>query len=322
MTFVHDTVLRSELVDGLCLKAGDIAVDCTVGGGGHTEALLVAVGKTGHVIGFDRDESALAATRIRLKQAIDDGQLTLVKTAYSDIETALKTLGHFGDVAGVCADIGVSSPQLDLADRGFSFAKHGPLDMRMDPTSGGTTAADIVNEYEAEDLMRIFREFGEEPQASRIARAIVARRAGAPLTTTTELASLVEDTVSYRTASRKHPATRVFQALRIAVNDELGELSTLLESGFRALRIGGHLAVISFHSLEDRIVKQEFVRLTGRHNAAAIPRDLPFTQSEIEAKINRCAEIIKPFPMLPSEDETRRNPRARSAKLRILTRLQ
>jgi 16S rRNA (cytosine1402-N4)-methyltransferase len=192
--------------------------------------------------------------------------------------------------------------------------------MRMDQ-SGSKTAADILAESDESTLTTIFRDFGEEPKARQIARKIVEVRAASPISTTLQLADLVKVAARYPTASRKHPATRVFQALRIAVNDELGELDKLLENGLTILKAGGRFAIISFHSLEDRKVKQKFIAFTGRANKESVPRDLPITAAVLKELINAKADIIKPFPIVATSSEVTANPRSRSAKLRVIAKL-
>lgn len=313
----HTTVLLAASVEALNLKDGDVAIDCTVGGGGHTEKMLAAVGKSGRVIGLDRDETALGLVRARLAADAHSGRLRLVKAPFSELGTVVQSLSLQGKVQGILADIGVSSMHLDQAERGFSFMKDGPLDMRMDQSSG-KTAADLLAELGEDELTRIFRDFGEEPKAKQIARKIVQVRGESPLVRTGDLADLVKRTVHYPGPSRKHPATKVFQALRLAVNDELGELERMIDQGFETLRSKGRLAIISFHSLEDRIVKTRFITLTGRREKANVPRDLPLTAKEMDSLHAAKATVIKPFPLVPTDDEINRNPRARSAKLRVL----
>lgn len=313
-------MLLDETVQALNLAKGDTAVDLTVGAGGHTAKLLEVVGPTGRVIGLDRDETALGLARKRLAHELSSGQLTLIKAPFSEVERVLQDLGLIGQVNGIMADIGVSSMHLDEASRGFSFRGEGPLDMRMD-RAAGRTAADILREESEAELTRIFRDYGEEPKAKFVARRIVEVRETAPLSSTTELAKLVEDTVRYPKPSKKHPATRIFQALRIAVNDELGQLETMLGGAFRTLKVGGRLAIITFHSLEDRVVKDAFIGLTGRRERAKVPRHLPLLDHEVQSLHAPKAEIIKPFPLVPSDEEIRKNPRSRSAKLRVAQKL-
>ncbi len=310
-------MLLEQSIAALALKEGDIAIDCTVGGGGHTELMLQAVGKTGRVIGLDRDETALELARARLGDATRSGALRLVKARFSELGQVVESLKLQGKVQGILADVGVSSMHLDQSGRGFSFQNDGPLDMRMDQSSG-QTAADILRDSSAEELTRIFREFGEEPKARQIARRIVESRTLEPLTTTTQLAELVKKAANYREPSRKHPATRVFQALRLAVNEELSELEQVIESSLAALKPGGRVAIIAFHSLEDRIVKTRFLDATGQRERSKLPRELPFTEVQVESMRDKRGAIIKPFPLVPTDDEIQANPRARSAKLRVL----
>ncbi|MES2745732.1 MAG: 16S rRNA (cytosine(1402)-N(4))-methyltransferase RsmH [Bdellovibrionota bacterium] len=314
VSFEHITVLRDELLDSLGLTPGDYAVDCTAGGGGHTAGLLDRVGETGKVIAVDRDPWAQDVLQKRFAQEIKDGRLELIAEPFSRISEALSERGLLGRIQGLCADIGVSSPQLDAAERGFSFAKDGPLDMRMDQ-SQGETAADIVNGWSVPDLTKLFRDYGEDPQARRIAQAIERQRAKEPLTRTLDLSDLVASSVHYKERSRKHPATRVFQALRIEVNGELRELEALLKSVGPSLKENGRCAIISFHSLEDRLVKNAFRQLAEGH-LKHIDKRLPLTAVEVDKM--KAFTIIKPFPVIPGDIEQSENPRSRSAKLRVI----
>jgi 16S rRNA (cytosine1402-N4)-methyltransferase len=316
----HTTVLLEESVEALALRPGDVAIDCTVGAGGHTEAMLARVGQQGLVIGLDRDATALELARGRLAGAVAAGRLRLVQARFSAVAEVARDQGVEGRVQGVLADIGVSSMHLNQAERGFSFQAEGPLDMRMDASSG-ETAADLLNSAPAEELARIFWEYGEEPQSRQIARRIVEARAKAEIRTTTALAELVKRSVRYTEKSKKHPATRVFQALRIAVNDELSELEAVLTGGFSVLKPGGRLAIISFHSLEDRLVKTRFIDLTARRERSKLPRNLPLRDEQLNKLLRITGEIVKPFPLAPSDEEIARNPRARSAKLRVVAKL-
>lgn len=312
--FEHITVLREELLDSLCLTQGDYAVDCTAGGGGHTAGLLERVGPEGKVIAFDRDPWAQDVLRKRFEKELKAGQLELIQEPFSRIEEALSERGWLGKIKGLCADVGVSSPQLDAAERGFSFAKDGPLDMRMDQ-SQGVTARDIVNGWSVIELTKLFRDYGEDPQARRIAQAIEKERARGPIERTLDLADLVASSVHYKERSRKHPATRVFQALRIEVNGELRELQALLDAVSPALKPDGRCAIISFHSLEDRLVKNAFRELADGH-MKHFDRRLPLTEAEILKK--KAFTIVKPFPIVPRDEEQSSNPRSRSAKLRVI----
>ncbi|MBM4251005.1 MAG: 16S rRNA (cytosine(1402)-N(4))-methyltransferase RsmH [Deltaproteobacteria bacterium] len=304
----------------MALNRGDIAIDCTLGAGGHTKALLEKVGPSGLVIGIDQDAEALSIASERLSSYLVQGNLKLVKARFSELSRIVDQFDLSGKIQGICADIGVSSMHLDQASRGFSFQGDGPLDMRMDQ-SAGRSAADFIAEADEATLVTVFREFGEEPKARQIARKILETRALAPITSTLQLAELVKIAARYPTASRRHPATKVFQALRIVVNDELAELDTLLDSGLEALRPSGRFAVISFHSLEDRRVKQKFVSFAGKSNKSAVPRDLPITAAALRELIDAKADIIKPFPIVATTSEIASNPRSRSAKLRVITKL-
>ena len=298
----HVSVMLREAVDAWEVKKGGIYVDGTLGRAGHTKEILRRGGK---VIGIDRDDEALQAVR-----AMELDGLKAVKGRHGDIAAILKKEG-LEAVDGILLDLGVSSPQLDESERGFSFRAEGPLDMRMDRT-GGLTAADIVREWSEEDLTNIFRTLGEEPNARRIAKAIVCARKSRPVSTTLQLAAIVEDVVGWRGAH--HPATRVFQALRMAVNDELGELTRSLSGGLGSLKTGGRFVVITFESLTDRAVKRFFSAHAGRMVSlqqggerweGASPRVRPVTRRAVAA----------------SRAEAAVNPRSRSAKMRAVERM-
>ncbi|MFK7823778.1 MAG: 16S rRNA (cytosine(1402)-N(4))-methyltransferase RsmH [Oligoflexales bacterium] len=317
-TFEHKTVLLNELVDALILKAGDTAVDCTAGGGGHTSLLLERVRPTGKVFACDRDLRAIESLQEKFYKQIVNNQLGLVHSPFSDFT---KYIPQEVSIHGICADLGVSSPQLDESNRGFSFMRDGPLDMRMSPESQDPSAAEVIANYSSQDLEKIIRSLGEEPKARFVANAIVKQRENSPITTTIELANLVAKAIHYKKKSKKHPATKTFQALRIYVNKELEEIRILLEQAFACLSPGGRLAIISFHSLEDRIVKDFFKEKSGKKPGQSLPRDLPLTESELKSFQNIQARIIKPFPIIPKEEEISSNPRSRSAKLRVLEKL-
>jgi 16S rRNA (cytosine1402-N4)-methyltransferase len=298
----HLPVLTDRVV-GLLAPAGPgLLVDATVGLGGHAEALLRAEPEL-QLVGLDRDPQALTRAGERLQPFGD--RVQLVEEAFDRLPLVLRRLGLGAPVA-VLADIGCSSLQLDSAERGFSFASDGPLDMRMGGT--GPTAADLLERAEWEELVRILRDYGEERRARAVARAIVRRREQDPLRTTAQLSRLVQDVIGGR-ERRIHPATRTFQALRIAVNDELGQLERFLEPAIRSLKTGGRIAVISFHSLEDRIVKHTLRRLAGR---CTCPPDFPVCRCNPQ----RVVEVLTRSPIRPDEEEIGRNPRARSARLR------
>lgn len=291
----HIPVMLDEVREALRPAPGDVIVDGTFGAGGYTAAILAA---GANVIAIDRDPNAIAAGRVI--EAASSGRLSLIEGRFSELDA------HAGQsVDGVVLDIGVSSMQIDQAERGFSFRHDGPLDMRM--AQQGASAADVVNNFKAGDLTRIFGLLGEERHAGRIARMIEKRRESRPFTRTLDLADAIELTVGRKPQDRVHPATRVFQALRIFVNDELGELAEALFAAERALKPGGRLVVVTFHSLEDRIVKKF---LTDRSSQAGGSRHLPQVKV-LAPTFERSGSVVA-----ASEAEAERNPRARSAKLR------
>lgn len=318
--FEHKTVLLSELVMGLHLRPNDIAIDCTAGGGGHTDLMLKSVGEKGHILALDQDQLAINNLEDRFISEIKSKRLSLHKTPFSKILELTNKLELTGKISGVAADIGVSSPQLDLDERGFSFMKEGPLDMRMDQSTGLESAADVVMTRSKNELVGILKDFGEEPKAPFIADAIIAAREEGPITTTTQLAEIIKGAIHYKKQSRKHPATKSFQALRIYVNNELDELKQLLEDAFTVLKPGGRLAIISFHSLEDRMVKKAFKKFAD-NGLSHLPRDLPLTAEQMSRMSSAKAKIIKPFPITPTKTEVDENPRSRSAKLRVIEKL-
>ncbi len=292
----HHPVLLTEVLEYLAPRPGAVYCDGTVGGGGHAEALLTASAPDGALLGVDRDGEALAVAAERLRPF--GARVRLVQGDYRDLAALARAAG-LGPFAGILLDLGVSSLQLDDPARGFSFGREGPLDMRLDRAGRGPTAGDLLRRLPWHALEAILREYGEERWARRIARALVAARARAPMTTTTELADLVARAIPRRAwPPRIHPATRTFQALRIAVNRELEGLEGALEGAAALLAPGGRLAVISFHSLEDRAVKTAFRRLAAAQEFALLTRR----------------------PVTPAAGEVAANPRARSAKLRVLQR--
>jgi len=293
-------------------------VDCTLGLGGHSEELLRRVGPEGRLVGLDRDTEALRRAEERLRTACaawgwEACPLLLTHSDFRHLETVLQGLG-VGEVSGFLFDLGVSSMQLDLAERGFSFRASGPLDMRMDP-GDGPSAADLVNTLPEEELARVIWERGEERYSRRIARRIVERRKTAPLRTTSELADAVWGAYPpQERRGRLHPATRTFQALRIAVNDELGALEPALLAAAERLEHGGRIVVLSYHSLEDRIVKRTFEYLAGR---CRCPAEIPVCSC---GAVER-GRILTRKPVEPGSEEVARNPRARSARLRAFERI-
>jgi 16S rRNA (cytosine1402-N4)-methyltransferase len=301
VTFAHATVLAEEAVRALAPRAGEIYCDATLGGGGHAERILDASSPDGRLVGIDRDPSALEAARARLERFGD--RVTLVHGELGDARAILERLG-LSPIHGFLLDLGVSSPQLDRAERGFSFQREGPLDMRMDPTRGETARA-LIERVSVDELANMLREWGEERYAGRIARNIKEQLPE----TTTELAALIARAVPTR-EKHKDPATRTFQALRIAVNDELGQLERFLGSFVDALAPGGRVVVIAFHSLEDGMVKRRFRELAKE---SGLPDDIA-EQMGIEGPV---LELVTRKPIEPSDDEVRGNPRARSAKMRV-----
>lgn len=308
MNTTHIPVLLNEVLRGLNLRPGAVCVDATVGGGGHAEAILQATAPNGRLLGLDADPQAIERVRGRL--APFGARVILVHANFRDLATVAAAHG-FAAVDAVLLDLGVSSFQLAGEERGFSFLLDGPLDMRMDPHSP-LTADEIVNRWPQEKLADIIYRYGEEPASRRIARAIVAAR---PVHTTAALAEIVARAVGGRGEhARIHPATRTFQALRIAVNDELGALEAVLPQAVTLLARRGRLAVIAFHSLEDRIVKQ-FMQREARD--CLCPADLPVCQCGHRATLR----VVTRKPIQPNEEEVVVNPRSRSAKLRIAERL-
>ena len=307
----HEPVLLEEVLESLSLKPGGIYVDGTLGGGGHAGGILGATSPDGVLVGIDRDDDALAESRRALEPF--GRRAILVKGNYADLGDILAGLG-IDRVDGIVLDLGVSSHQLEAAERGFSFSKPAPLDMRMD-REALTTARELVNRADARELQRILRDYGEELMAGRIARAIVERRKAGPIETTDELAGLIASAMPARMRhGRIHPATRSFQALRIAVNDELTSLARGIASGIDRLKEGGRFAVITFHSLEDRMVKDLF---RDASRGCTCPPDLPVCACGGKPRLR----VIARRPIRPGEAEMERNPRARSAKLRTAERI-
>jgi 16S rRNA (cytosine1402-N4)-methyltransferase len=305
---LHTPVLLTETIDLLKPRKGEQAIDATLGIGGHTEMLLEAGAR---VLGIDRDSTAIIEAEKRLSRY---GSLFQAETGrFSQIrEIAAKAGFKQADI--ILADLGVSSIQFDIPERGFSFRFDAPLDMRMDQ-SKGITAAEILAEYSEQEIADIIFRYGEERYSRRIARQIVKRREeGKPVTTTKDLAELVERALPRRYGTSIHPATRTFQALRIAVNDETNELERFLEAAVEMLKPGGRIAVISFHSLEDRIVKQKFARMSGK---CECPPRYPVCQ----CGASKILKLLTRKPVTASEDEISRNPRSRSAKLRAAQKI-
>lgn len=305
----HLAVLQQEAVAALAIRPGGLYVDGTFGRGGHAALILGQLGDEGRLWLIDRDPVAIADARSRFGA---DSRCLIHHGSFVELRQLAEQQGKLGQIDGLLLDLGVSSPQLDEAERGFSFMRDGPLDMRMDSSQGPTAAEWLASADEA-DIVRVLRDFGEERFARRIARAIVARREqGEPVSTTAELAELVA-TSSPTRERHKHPATRTFQAIRIHLNDELGGLSRILDDSCDLLAAHGRLAVISFHSLEDRLVKR-FMR--AHSSTSHVPREIPIIPDELKPKLKLVGKAVK-----ASTEEVGANPRARSAVLRVAERL-
>jgi 16S rRNA (cytosine1402-N4)-methyltransferase len=311
MQFSHKPVLLKEVIASLGCRAGGIYVDGTVGGAGHAVEILQESKPDGMLIGIDADEEALQEAEKRLSPF--RGRYTLARGNFGDIGHILAGL-NIDDVDGILLDLGVSSHQLDIAERGFSFSKEATLDMRMDNRQQ-TSAYTLVNTLPESTLGQIIRDFGEETMARRIARAIVGERKNKHIDTTTELANIISKVIPRkRHGHRLHPATKTFQALRIAVNNELSSLQRALTDGIDRLRSGGRFSVISYHSLEDRIVKNSF---RSYESACTCPHDMPVCNCKKQPK----ARVVYRRPVMPSEEEIADNPRSRSARLRTAERI-
>ena len=309
--FSHEPVMLKETVDSLDCTPGGVYFDGTLGGAGHAYEILVRTDPDGVLIGVDRDEDALSESARRLEPFGD--RALLVKGNFADIGKIVSELG-FQKVHGILLDLGVSSHQFDTPDRGFSFSLDAPLDMRMDQ-QGGVTAFDIVNGFPEEKLKKIIKEYGEEMMPGRIVRAISERRKLSPIETTGELAAIIAAALPGRLKKKRiHPATKTFQALRIAVNNELENLHAAIESGIDMLEEGGRISIIAFHSLEDRMVKNLF---RSWEKGCICPPDLPVCSCNRKSKLR----VLTRRPVMPGEAEIMSNPRARSARLRTAVRV-
>ncbi|MCG9757568.1 MULTISPECIES: 16S rRNA (cytosine(1402)-N(4))-methyltransferase RsmH [Pseudoalteromonas] len=306
--FKHISVLMTETLDALAINPEGIYIDGTFGRGGHSGEILKRL-STGRLQAIDQDPQAIKAA----EKFADDTRFSIARSRFSQIKSVAEQAGILGQVDGILLDIGVSSPQLDDADRGFSFMKDGPLDMRMDPDSG-RSAAQWLAEAELEEMVFVIKKYGEEKFATRIARKVIEVREHTAITTTAQLAQLIDEAVPVKD-KHKHPATRTFQAIRIYINSELEEIQTALQSSLEVLKPGGRLVVISFHSLEDRIVKQ-FIKKQSK--GEAIPRGLPLTDEQLKQNLTLKAvgKAIK-----PSDAEIAQNPRSRSSVLRVAEKL-
>jgi 16S rRNA (cytosine1402-N4)-methyltransferase len=306
----HLPVLYEEALQQLAVKSDGIYLDCTFGRGGHSQGILDLLGSNGQLLAFDRDADAINAESAQAMSS--DKRFNLKHSCFSELENIVSGDGLAGKIDGILLDLGVSSPQLDTPERGFSFLRDGPLDMRMD-SSNGVSAEQWLSSVDEKDLVKVLFEYGEEKFARRIARAILEQRVKSPITTTKQLADLIEDVVPIR-EKHKHPATRTFQAIRIEINKELDELSTVLDQAIRVLGPGGKLVVISFHSLEDRIVKRFIRNESGaKHN----PGKLPIKEVDIlKGVLKKPGKGFK-----ASAQEISQNPRARSAVMRVAEKI-
>ena len=311
INFSHTSVLLFECIDALNIRDGFTYVDCTTGGGGHSLEIAKRMGKNSRLICFDRDKNAIAAASERLKDYLD--RVTFINDNFSSLASVLREL-KVNNLGGVLADLGCSSHQFDVPERGFSYMHEAILDMRMD-TDSPLSAYRVVNQYSENDLKRIIYDYGEEHFASRIASAICRHRESKPIETTTELSDIIKNAIpAAARISGPHPAKRTFQAIRIEVNAELDAISPVITAAANNLVSSGRIAIISFHSLEDRIVKQSYKELS---KGCTCPRDFPVCVCGNKPKIK---EITKK-PILPSEEELTANPRSRSAKLRVAEKI-
>ncbi|WP_105978937.1 16S rRNA (cytosine(1402)-N(4))-methyltransferase RsmH [Bacillus paralicheniformis] len=305
--FEHTTVLLKETVDGLNVKEDGTYVDCTLGGAGHSEYLLSQLSEKGKLVAFDQDETALRHAKEKL--ADHEGQIVFIKSNFRYLKDRLNEIG-ITKVDGVLFDLGVSSPQLDTPERGFSYHHDAPLDMRMD-LSAGLSAKEVVNEWPYEDLVKIFFKYGEEKFSKQIARKIEKAREQSAIETTGQLVDIIKEAIpAPARRSGGHPAKRIFQAIRIAVNDELRVFEEALLQAIEVLKPGGRVSVITFHSLEDRICKSTFKEMSS---PPELPHGLPVIPKEFEPKL----KLVNRKPITASEEELEHNNRARSAKLRI-----
>ena len=312
--FKHVTVLLNEAVAGLNIRPDGTYVDATLGGGGHSSAILNQL-TTGRLYSFDQDQTAIRYNQQHLKKFIDDGRSILIEDNFRNLGTALAKNG-VKSVDGIVYDLGVSSPQFDDAQRGFSYKLDAPLDMRMNQQQA-LSAMNVVNEWPYEKLVKILYRYGEERFAKQIARKIERRRESKPIKTTFELVDVIKEAIP--AAARRHgghPAKKTFQAIRIAVNDELGALEDSLEQALELLKVGGRISVITFQSLEDRLVKTMFHEKVSL--ADELPPGLPVIPPEMQPKF----KLINKKPILPSQEELANNHRAHSAKLRIIERIK
>ena len=306
MEFFHKSVLFSECIDNLAINKNGTYIDATMGGAGHSSGICGKLSENGMFIGVDRDEEAFKVAKERLEKY--NCQKKFIRANFCDIKEH-----YVGKADGILADLGVSSYQLDNKDRGFTYRENSILDMRMDKTSP-LSAKEVVNEYSFKELMRIISVYGEEKYAKNIASNIVKQREIKPIETTDELTEIIKRSMPYKSTKEKHPSKRTFQAIRIEVNDELGSLKKGLESFFDLLNVGGRMCIITFHSLEDRIVKEYFKSLV---DVCTCPKDFPVCICNNKPK----AKLITRKPIVPTESELEENPRSKSAHLRVIEKI-
>ena len=306
--FHHVTVLLHETVDYLDVKPDGIYVDATLGGAGHSEYLLSKLSSKGHLYAFDQDAAAIEHAKKRLASYIEKGMVTFIQDNFRYLKLRLGELG-VEEIDGICYDLGVSSPQLDERERGFSYKQDAPLDMRMN-RHASLSAYQVVNDYDYHDLVRIFFKYGEDKFSKQIARKIEQARQVKPIETTTELADIIKSAKPAKELKKKgHPAKQIFQAIRIEVNDELGAADESIQQAIDLLAVDGRISVITFHSLEDRLTKQLFKEAS----TVEVPKGLPFIPDDLKPKL----ELVHRKPILPSVEELKQNNRAHSAKLRV-----
>lgn len=306
--FHHVTVLLHETIDYLDVKPDGVYVDATLGGAGHSEYLLSKLSPKGHLYAFDQDATAIEHAKKRLAPYIEKGMVTFVQDNFRHLKLQLEKLG-VDEIDGICYDLGVSSPQLDERERGFSYKQDAPLDMRMN-RHADFSAYQVVNDYDYHDLVRIFFKYGEDKFSKQIARKIEQARQIKPIETTTELAEIIKSAKPAKELKKKgHPAKQIFQAVRIEVNDELGAADESIQQAIDLLAVDGRISVITFHSLEDRLTKQLFKEAS----TVDVPKGLPFIPDDLKPKL----ELISRKPILPSAEELELNNRAHSAKLRV-----
>ena len=306
--FHHVTVLLHETIDYLDVKPDGVYVDATLGGAGHSEYLLSKLSPKGHLYAFDQDATAIEHAKKRLAPYIEKGMVTFVQDNFRHLKLQLEKLG-VDEIDGICYDLGVSSPQLDERERGFSYKQDAPLDMRMN-RHADFNAYQVVNDYDYHDLVRIFFKYGEDKFSKQIARKIEQGRQIKPIETTTELAEIIKSAKPAKELKKKgHPAKQIFQAIRIEVNDELGAADESIQQAIDLLAVDGRISVITFHSLEDRLTKQLFKEAS----TVDVPKGLPFIPDDLKPKL----ELISRKPILPSAEELELNNRAHSAKLRV-----